>query len=1153
MKEVIRIYFRSVLATLLVLVSCDLNAQESDFNMASIYRKAGNHDKALKYVNDALSKAIDKFGVYSLEFELGLHQAIPFYYSAGKIDEAHSIIEARLEFWEDFEQKLLDNNQETPEKYASFLSGEYQSIAYLCANCSDTTFALQTYRKNIEPYQRKDIHNIDYADALFYTGTQEFSLGEDYSRLKELQLYELAVNEYASLNVSDSLLINRLRYISGCVGAILGSRKLDQMNGSTEAFNNACECIEIWKRCLTSFHESLGKDRVDSLLTAQAKNNLDEWSSQHPVYEYAYKMHIMEPYWESQNQFATELSLIGFLIRDGQISRATAYLDDVIHNLSGYGLLSQERSFIFNMNVSYIRSLADDNPAKALEELNSWYGESNYYHKMTSSQISSEMTYYVAKELYQSGYFLEAQDLFESLYINGHSEREINGINPYDDACQYLFSLSPLHYEDTRRRLAEIKDRYNSIFWDSPIATELRNANKSDYRNLYNYINDRIILGDICVLDKRYNDALDLLLSLEEDLPNTDPLAVESRYEQFIQPVLFNRIGQIYYTINDLDNALKFLDRASQLNYIPAKINMGNIYYSLGDFQKAITHLEIGREYFGVNLTELLQMAYAAIGDKEKANEVGYELFNSKRDEDIKTLFKMFATERKMYPFGHPYGAYYVQYPEIFGGLCYDAYLYSKSITLHSEQTIRNAIISQGQEGINQYNAIINGNAHEEYARDYATLLREYYDSIFQYIQKTGGIKEYFITWQDVQSTLKKGDIAIEFFLYNDLGDIINDKYAAVIIKDSGRPIIVKLPGGDEIREFINKADKGYRQKEISSRFFNRIMENILPFMKKGKNVYFSPDGLLHQLNIEGMYTSDAKNAKLACEVYKLKRLSSTRELCITNNIPKDNNAVIYGDLQYDMSDAQMILAHSSYVASDYSNDESCEIVRGLGGQLRDLATPLESTKVEIDEISALLNANKIENEVISGKDGTEESFKALSGHAPRIIHFATHGFYCEENLASRESFYEFQSDTDYFMQNPMNRSGVLLSGAKKALQGSPVANVEDGVLLASEIASMDLSNTDLVVLSACKTGVGDMSMGEVYGLQRGFKLAGVQTIIMSLWDVPDENTATFMMTFYKYLLSGNSKTDAFSKARTKMYKNDPARSDCWAAFIMLD
>ena len=160
------------------------------------------------------------------------------------------------------------------------------------------------------------------------------------------------------------------------------------------------------------------------------------------------------------------------------------------------------------------------------------------------------------------------------------------------------------------------------------------------------------------------------------------------------------------------------------------------------------------------------------------------------------------------------------------------------------------------------------------------------------------------------------------------------------------------------------------------------------------------------------------------------------------------------------------------------------------------------------------------------------------------------------ESQAERSDFFAsnpFANHSTETSSPPLQRSGLLLAGGNKAWKGEAIPEgVEDGVLTAAEISSLDLSRCDVVVLSACETGLGEITDEGVFGLQRAFKNAGVNTIIMSLWEVDDQATSLMMQTFYSNLVKGKSKRDSFSAAQNEVRKKyaDPRY---WAAFIMLD
>jgi CHAT domain-containing protein len=173
---------------------------------------------------------------------------------------------------------------------------------------------------------------------------------------------------------------------------------------------------------------------------------------------------------------------------------------------------------------------------------------------------------------------------------------------------------------------------------------------------------------------------------------------------------------------------------------------------------------------------------------------------------------------------------------------------------------------------------------------------------------------------------------------------------------------------------------------------------------------------------------------------------------------------------------------------------------------------------------------------------------------SPRILHLATHGFFLADQQRNLD---QFDRDLDQFgrnlelmsveaesgigrlsgpgMENPMLRSGLALAGANTFLRRAlPPAEAEDGLLTAEDVAGLDLLDTELVVLSACETGLGAVYLGEgVFGLRRAFIVAGAKTLVMSLWKVPDLATAFLMDRFYENLLSRGMERDlALSEAR---------------------
>jgi len=236
---------------------------------------------------------------------------------------------------------------------------------------------------------------------------------------------------------------------------------------------------------------------------------------------------------------------------------------------------------------------------------------------------------------------------------------------------------------------------------------------------------------------------------------------------------------------------------------------------------------------------------------------------------------------------------------------------------------------------------------------------------------------------------------------------------------------------------------------------------------------------------------------------------------------------------------------HHNNEIKDFVSDD---VTRGGSWQY------LPGTEKEVNTIDSLGQQKKYAVFSKSGNVATEESIKALSGNAsPVVLHIATHGFFfpdpktdtIKNKFASANVFR--QSDNSLF------RSGLLFAGANNAWTGKQIAGIDDGILTAYEVSNLYLPNTKLVVLSACETGLGDIEGNEgVYGLQRAFKIAGVENLIMSLWKVPDLETGEFMQLFYKNIFDKQSITDAFYNAQAIMknkYRNEPFK---WAAWILV-
>ena len=404
------------------------------------------------------------------------------------------------------------------------------------------------------------------------------------------------------------------------------------------------------------------------------------------------------------------------------------------------------------------------------------------------------------------------------------------------------------------------------------------------------------------------------------------------------------------------------------------------------------------------------------------------------------------------------------------------------------------------------------------------------------------------IKWQDVHQRLGNNDLAIEFLDFPLYGTDSTMYVALTLKKGYDNPHMTILFEKRQLKSITE--DHYYTNTDL----YNLIWKPLEKELSGVENVYFSPSGDLHRIGIEYIPVTMTENI---CDKYNLHRLSSTRQLAYIQDETKGDKCVLYGGLKYDAVSDTIPASPSTRENRGYTF-VSRAIVDSL--DIRGSYKYLPGTKEEADHIASYLGNHSIPYKYYYGAAGTEESFKGLDGSKPKTLHIATHGFYMTEQDAERKNFARpllQEENRVYHEDKQMTRSGLLLSGCNRALNHENIPDgIEDGILTADEISKLDLRGLDLVVLSACQTGLGDITSGEgVFGLQRGFKNAGAKTIIMSLWKVSDIATQHLMTSFYNHYLSGMPKEQSFRMAQKELREmiGSGQNKPDWAAFVMLD
>ena len=294
------------------------------------------------------------------------------------------------------------------------------------------------------------------------------------------------------------------------------------------------------------------------------------------------------------------------------------------------------------------------------------------------------------------------------------------------------------------------------------------------------------------------------------------------------------------------------------------------------------------------------------------------------------------------------------------------------------------------------------------------------------------------------------------------------------------------------------------------------LWENILKYAHNKDRIYFAPCSDFYQVGIEYVRMPDRKDLYV-CDSYEMHRLLSTRSLVknrrIRNTKSTIRTAALFGNVNY--------------------GEGTCW-------------QPLTQTVEEVQSINKVLTNADYKTQLLLGSECTEKKLKQILTRPIGILHIATHGYY------------------DYHEEDPMLASGLVLAGANKGCVNDsiqPTGQDGDCILSAGEIEKLNLNSTSMVVLSACRSGIGQASIDGVLGLQSALKNAGAETIVLSLWNVDDKATKILMKHFYDNFIKKNmSVQKALLEAQKEVKQIDFINSQgqnvsgklpqYWAAFI---
>ncbi len=397
------------------------------------------------------------------------------------------------------------------------------------------------------------------------------------------------------------------------------------------------------------------------------------------------------------------------------------------------------------------------------------------------------------------------------------------------------------------------------------------------------------------------------------------------------------------------------------------------------------------------------------------------------------------------------------------------------------------------------------------------------------------------ITITDIKAKLKEGEVAINIIRApNTYSDTLADYAAFIVEKNSLAPILLKINNSKSFEtNYIKEYGFKIENRKEDSLSYDRFWKQIAAKLTGISKVHLSPDGIYNEVNL---YT--LKNPITSKYVLDEVAISILPNLTYILNATKSNDkktATLFGfpDYEYDFSKKKSLPPVTQQLA-----------VNRFG--FSDLP-PLPGTKTEVENISSSLQNNKWIVDSYTKEEASEAQLKKVN--SPKVLHIATHGFFLKD-IEDNDDQTILGFEASKIMQNPLLRSGIMMAGASVVARDTSNATFDqDGIFTAYEASLLNLTNTDLVVLSACETGLGvEMNNQGVFGLQRAFYIAGAKNLIMSLWVVDDDATQILMSEFYKSWSVDpvhENISVSFKKAQLEVRKKYP-HPYYWGAFTLL-
>lgn len=740
-----------------------------------------------------------------------------------------------------------------------------------------------------------------------------------------------------------------------------------------------------------------------------------------------------------------------------------------------------------------------------------------------------------------------------------------------EEACEKSnFYMARVYFDDMERLLPEVEEVYRETFIHNLILEKhALLINEKKYAEAIELISSMIaemehdsaypsslILGYIYLADD-YSMSEEKALA-QSALQKAIELLSEADLSEMERSQQYMAIAGVYASLKMEAEAIEYVDKARSINVLNDNIILlhAALLSNLAQYEESRAMHEAYSEYvetyYGKNSLQyaeaLMYLANInAFCDKiEQASDKyiqavelarglftnGYRYMSiSEREAFLGEFHKLFTS---MTSFGLKAG--FEQ--DAFTRTAYDALLLTKGILLSSDKSISAIVYGSGDDELirmyekcKELNTEIEvykasaGVSSDEAADVYGDLM-----SMERKLQESVSLNDKYMDYIDVgyekiRSALKENEVVVDFTDFRGVNDPTRRFYAAYVYrKDWDSPKMIEVFEGKDLQPLLDDGELWDCYKYHAVELAKLIFTPLKDYVHEGDVLYWVPSGDLHKLSVESLLLQVAPKSKLT-----FKQLSSAKTILDMSHDVSVNTAVLYGGLDFSC-DCDSSVTATSRISADSG-----------------LFEELPESYVEVCLVRDILQGDNCDVKMYEGHEGTESSFVAFSGQSPDLIHLSTHGFYYSPGDASSVSLLSG-------FDNSMFLSGLILSGGNNEWAGSNLSyKGNGGVLTADDISKLDLSGTELVVLSACDTGRGQITSEGVYGLQRAFKKAGADKVVMTLWRVNDTVSKDFMEEFYSSLISYGLQPEAALLHAKETFKKNGYSPYYWAGYVLLD